>query len=89
MPVLASVVGWYWIISMSIMGAPARQASAMPSPVQMIALVEGSNTRPAPPAAMITALARMVCSSPVLMSSTTAPRTWPSSLIRDVTNHSS
>ena len=59
MPVLARVVGWYCTISMSISGTPARHAKAKPSPVQINALVEGSNTLPAPPDATITALAQM------------------------------
>ena len=36
------MVGWYWIISMSINGAPIRYAMAIPSPVQIRAFVVGS-----------------------------------------------
>ena len=89
MPVRANVVGWYWTISISIIGTPARHARARPSPVQMIALVEGSNTRPAPPAAMITVFAQIECKVPVLISSATTPTQRPSSMIKSVTNHSS
>ena len=88
-PLPASVVGWYWTISMSMSDAPALHASARPSPVQIRALVDGSNTRPAPPAAMITAFARIVSISPVCMFNATAPRQTPSSTISEVTNHSS
>ena len=88
-PLPARVVGWYWTISMSIRGAPALYARAMPSPVHMRALVLGSKTLPRPPVAMMTALARTTWTSPLLISMSTAPEHSPSSTISDSTNHSS
>ncbi len=40
-PFSASVVGWYWTISMSISGAPIAYACAIPSAVQISAFVVG------------------------------------------------
>src|SRR6202012_2089021 len=40
-PLPASVVGWYWIISMSISLAPIRNAWAIPGPVTISPLVVG------------------------------------------------
>ena len=54
---------------MSISGAPARYDRAMPSPVQISALVVGSYSRPRPPAAMMTAFALMIWRTPVIISS--------------------
>ena len=56
-PLPASVVGWYWTISMSISGAPTRYAIEIPSPVQIRALVVGLKHWPLPPVARITDLA--------------------------------
>ena len=47
-------VGWYWIISMSISGAPTRYAIAIPSAVQINAFVVGLQIWPLPPVARIT-----------------------------------
>ena len=89
-PFPASVVGWYWIISMSISGAPIRYACAIPSPVQMIALVVGLNAWPAPPEARIVDLAVNSSIEPSRMLRAIAPTQWPaSSCARPVMNHSS
>jgi hypothetical protein len=40
-PFPARVVGWYWIISISINRAPIRYACAIPSPVTINPLVVG------------------------------------------------
>ena len=86
----ASVVGWYWIISMSISGAPMRKACAIPSPVQMIALVVGLKHWPAPPEARIVDLAAKTSIAPSRMLRATAPVQLPSSSwSRPVMNHSS
>ena len=86
----ASVVGWYWIISMSISGAPMRKACAMPSPVQMSALVVGLKHWPAPPEARIVDLAAKSSIEPSRMLRATAPTQLPSSsCTRPVMNHSS
>ncbi len=82
-------VGWYWIISMSMIGAPARRAWAMPSPVQMRPLVVGLKHWPAPPEARITFLAEKVSIAPVRMSRATTPMHTPSSTTSEVVNHSS
>ena len=89
-PFPASVVGWYWIISMSISGAPMRNDWAMPSPVQISALVVGLKHWPAPPDAWITALALNSSIAPSRMLRATAPQHAPSSSCTSaVTNHSS
>ena len=89
-PFPASVVGWYWIISMSISGAPMRNDCAMPSPVQMSALVVGLKHWPAPPEAWITDLAANSSIAPSRMLRATAPQQLPSSSCTSaVTNHSS
>ncbi len=86
----ASVVGWYWIISMSISGAPRRKACAIPSPVQMSALVVGLKHWPAPPEARIVPLAANSSIAPSRMLRATAPVQLPSSsCTRPVMNHSS
>ncbi|COU66577.1 Uncharacterised protein [Mycobacterium tuberculosis] len=74
---------------MSFRGAPARNASAMPSPVLMFALVVNGNTRPHPPVHRITASARIVSMRPVANSIATRPHTLPSSTSSVVANHSS
>jgi len=51
-------VGWNWTNSMSINSAPAKYASAWPSPVYSQLLEVILYARPIPPVAMITALAR-------------------------------
>ena len=76
-PFPASVVGWYWIISMSISGAPMRNDCAMPSPVQISALVVGLKHWPAPPEAWITALALKSSIAPSRMLRATAPQQLP------------
>ncbi len=89
-PFSTSVVGWYWIISMSMSGAPISYACAMPSPVQMRALVVGLKHWPAPPWARIVPLARKVSISPVRMLRATQPTQAPaSSRMSEVVNHSS
>ena len=74
---------------MSSSVAPALYANAMPSPVHIRALVVGSNARPIPPVAKITALAVIACIFPVSSSIATTPLQIPSSIIKSVTNHSS
>ena len=75
---------------MSISGAPMRYACAMPSPVQMSALVVGWKHCPAPPEARIVDFAVKVSSWPVRMSRATQPTHVPSSSRRsEVVNHSS
>ena len=75
---------------MSISGAPMRKAWAMPSPVQMIALVVGLNAWPAPPEARIVDLAAKISIEPSRMLRATAPMQLPSSsCARPVMNHSS
>ena len=89
-PLPASVVGWYWTISMSISGAPMRYAWAIPSPVQMSALVVGLKHWPAPPEARIVPLAANSSRRPSRMLRAIAPQHWPSSSWQSaVTNHSS
>ena len=89
-PFPASVVGWYWIISMSISGAPIRNDCAIPSPVQISALVVGLKHWPAPPDAWITALALNSSIEPSRMLRAIAPQQLPSSsCTRLVMNHSS
>jgi hypothetical protein len=86
----ASVVGWYWIISMSISGAPTRYAMAIPSPVQIRAFVVGVYICPFPPVARITALATNSSIAPSLMLRVSTPAMRPSSSwTRAVENHSS
>ncbi len=84
-----SVVGWNWTNSMSASGAPARYASAMPSPVLITAFVLVRKTRPLPPVAKMTALAPIACNPPWIRSHATTPRQTPSSTINAVTYHSS
>src|SRR5436305_4340713 len=54
-----SAVGWNWTNSMSVTTAPARSASATPSPVDTTGLVVAANTWPMPPVARTTARARI------------------------------
>ena len=67
-------VGWYCTNSMSLSGAPARYASAMPSPVLMLAFVVNGKTFPQPPVASTTALAVMAWIRPVVSSIATTPQ---------------
>ena len=78
-PLPASVVGWYWIISMSISLAPIRYACAIPSPVTISPLVVGLYAWPAPPEARITALALKTSSVPSRRLRQIAPTQRPSS----------
>src|SRR3954447_18028778 len=89
MPVNGSPVGWYWTNSMSLSGAPARYARAMPSPVLMLAFVVNGKTFPQPPVHRITDLAATAWIRPVISSMATTPCTRPSSTSSLVTNHSS
>ena len=90
MPVSTRHVGWYCTISMSIKGAPALYARAMPSPVTMRPLVVGLYTWPAPPHARITFLAVNASSCPLRTSRAIAPQQLPdSSSSSEVVNHSS
>src|SRR4051812_45853102 len=89
MPVNGSPVGWYWTNSMSLSGAPARYARAMPSPVLMLAFVVNGKTFPQPPVHKITDLAATAWMRPVISSMATTPWTRPSSTSSLVTNHSS
>src|SRR3954454_15277243 len=68
MPVNGSPVGWYWTNSMSLSGAPARYARAMPSPVLMLAFVVNGKTFPQPPVHKITDLAATARMRPVISS---------------------
>ena len=61
----------------------------MPSPVQMSAFVEGSNTRPSPPVARMVAFARIAWTSPVRISIATTPPQRPWSVMSVVAYHSS
>ena len=63
-----STVGWNCTNSRSATAAPARSASAMPSPVATDGLVERLNTWPSPPVARTTAGA----------STAPTPSRWPS-----------
>src|SRR5919112_872539 len=68
---------------MSLRGAPARYASAMPSPVLMLAFVVNGKTLPQPPVQRITAFAATAWILPVISSTATTPctcrtATWPS-----------
>ena len=75
---------------MSISGAPMRYAWAIPSPVQMSALVVGLKHWPAPPEARIVDLAANSSSAPSRMLRATAPTQLPSSsCTSEVMNHSS
>ena len=66
-------VGWYCTNSMSLSGAPARYARAIPSPFLMLALVVNGKTLPQPPVQRMTALAMMVRICPVDSSMATTP----------------
>src|SRR5215213_3413403 len=89
MPVNGSPVGWYWTNSMSLSGAPARYARAIPSPVLMLAFVVNGKTLPQPPVQRITAFAATAWILPVISSTATTPCTRPSSTSSLVANHSS
>ena len=58
-------VGWNWTNSMLISVAPARSASAWPSPVYSQELVVTLNDLPMPPVARITAGASKTTNRPV------------------------
>jgi hypothetical protein len=75
--------------SMSLRGAPARYASAMPSPLLIAALVVKGNTLPQPPVHRMTARAVIASIFPDLRSIAITPWTRPSSTRSLVTNHSS
>src|SRR5579864_9157049 len=79
-PVNGRPVGWYCTISMSLSGAPARYVSAIPSPVQIFALVVNGKTRPHPPVHTITAFAVIARTLPVRSSIPTTPHARPSSV---------
>ena len=74
---------------MSLSDAPARYASAIPSPFLIAALVVKGKTLPQPPVQRITAPAVIASILPDIRSSATTPCTRPSSTRSLVTNHSS
>ena len=74
---------------MSLSAAPARYASAMPSPVLIDALVVNGNTLPQPPVQRMTARAVIASTRPEARSMATTPCTRPWSTRSLVTNHSS
>jgi hypothetical protein len=88
-PVPGSPVGWYWTISISSRGTPARYARAIPSPVLMAAFVVNEKIRPQPPVQRITALAVMHLTSESRRSMAATPAHRPSSTRSEVTKNSS
>ena len=83
-PLPASVVGWYWIISMSISLAPIRYACAIPSPVTISPLVVGLYACPAPPVARIVFLALNTSRWPSRRLRPIAPMQRPSIVLQQI-----
>ncbi|SKS07096.1 Uncharacterised protein [Mycobacteroides abscessus subsp. abscessus] len=69
---VCSIVGWNWMNSMSATDTPARNANAMPSPVDPSGLVVAEYRCPSPPVARTTAPA-WITPSPSLFPTSTPP----------------